>query len=213
MAAPVDEERGRARDAGGETALHVALHARGVGVRVELGREAIDVQTDFPGIAQQLLVLERLLAVEEEVVQLPEAPLGAGGLDRLGAVLRVWMDLAEREVAVNEMDQLGNRPLELLDAAIRAARVRALVIAVNEQRRGRLRPALVLLVVAQIAPPAASGAIGSASPAPPGFSREMNSSSVIGKSRTRSATSSSSVMVATSSTCSLRNHCTNCSLR
>ena len=64
----------------------------------------------------------------------------------------------------------------------------------------------------QIAPPAGSGAAGS-SLAPPGFSRAMYSSSVIGNCFTRSATSSSSVIVATSSTCSFRNHCTNCSLR
>jgi len=110
------------------------------------------------------------------------------------------------------------RPLVVLlheEAAADAALVERLGLELKpEEVRDAASEAQVVVgeMIRQTAPPARSGATGSAL-GPPGFSREMYSSSVIGKSRTRSATSSSSDIVATSSTCSFRNHWTNCSLR
>jgi hypothetical protein len=183
-----------------------------VGVRVEVGGEAIGLEAELAGVAEQVFAGECPLPVEQKVVELPEAALGMGRLSRFRALLRVRVDVTQREVAEYEAKQIRSIALELLDGAVGEPGIRALVVAVKDQGWRRLRAAGVI-DRAQSAPPAGSGAIGSAPPAPPGFSRAMNSSRVIGKSRTRSATSSSSVIVATSSTCSLRNHCTNCSLR
>ena len=61
------------------------------------------------------------------------------------------------------------------------------------------------------APPATGGAVGSA-PSSPGASRARYSSASSGFSRARWTTFSRSFIEATSSICSLMNHCMNCSL-
>ena len=87
-----------------------------------------------------------------------------------------------------------------------------LVGAARAQRAGVDRPRLSLAAaaVAQRAPPAAVGAVGS-SPSSPRCSRERYSSAISGFSLARSTIFSSAAIEETSSTCSLMNHCMNCS--
>ena len=82
-------------------------------------------------------------------MHLPELALRRRRLGRLGGVLGVRMGRREREVAEHEA-QLG-RPagLHLLDDRVRRAAVRALVVAVLDQRDRRVGRALDVVALAR----------------------------------------------------------------
>ena len=77
----VDEQRRRSANlARGDPALDVAADPRedrGAGASAV---ECLDVESELAGVAQQVVVVERLLAVEEQLVHVPEAILQRGGL-------------------------------------------------------------------------------------------------------------------------------------
>src|SRR5207249_2996637 len=70
--------------------------------RRQLALEARGVEPELPGVLDQVIVLERELALEQPIVHLPELPLRAGRFGRFGGVLRVQMQLGERKVAEHE---------------------------------------------------------------------------------------------------------------
>jgi hypothetical protein len=74
-------------------------------------------------------------------VQLPEAALGARSFGGLGRLERVRVDLSEREVAEGEAKVLAEDPPHLLHDRVGCAAVRALVVAVLDERdAGGCRP-------------------------------------------------------------------------
>ena len=66
-----------AADIGG---FHVLSDAGGVRVRLEVVAEAVDVEPEFAGVAQQVGRLELVLVLEQQIVHRPECALGAGRL-------------------------------------------------------------------------------------------------------------------------------------
>ena len=77
------------------------------------------IQTDFAGVAQQVVVTELPVVLEEGVVVLPEFPLAVGAHSGLGGGSSARM-AGQREVAENEPDVLGVLPEELFDGGTRA---------------------------------------------------------------------------------------------
>src|SRR5437879_12475605 len=75
MAAAVDEERRRARDAARVRARNVFGHARCVLVASQLLPEALDVETQLLSEAPELLRGQFLLVGEKRVIHLPEGAL------------------------------------------------------------------------------------------------------------------------------------------
>ena len=75
---------------------------------------------------------------DQHVVHLPEAALGARGLRRLGRHLRARVDVVEREVAPHVAQLVAEGGEQLADDGLGLAAVRALVVAVLDQRHGRV---------------------------------------------------------------------------
>ena len=83
--------------------------------------------------------------VEEQVVHLPELPLRARRLGRLGGQLRARMDVGQRQVAEHEAEVVAEVGEELAQHRLRAPAVRALEVPVFDERDRRvLRPADVV---------------------------------------------------------------------
>ncbi len=110
--------------------------------------ECRHVQPELSGVLVQVAVFERLLAVEEQRVHVPEPVLPCGGLScgRCGEGVRV--DVSQREIPERE----PHVPLKLLfylvDRVERLPRVRALVIAVLDDQAagGRAADVIDLLI-------------------------------------------------------------------
>ena len=99
MDGPIDEESRRSanlarRLAAGDVAANPVQHR----VAEPVGFEARNVEPQLGRIAPQVLILEGRLAVKEEVVNLPEAPLRGARLGRAGGREGVRVDLGQREV-------------------------------------------------------------------------------------------------------------------
>src|SRR5207237_1076746 len=73
-----------------------------MGPRVELSPEAGRVEAQVTRVLDQVVVVQRELALEQAVVHLPELPLRARRFGRLRRVLGVRMALAQREVTEHE---------------------------------------------------------------------------------------------------------------
>jgi hypothetical protein len=88
-------------------------------------------------VPYQVVVLELLLMLEEQVVHLPEFPLGGGRLGCLRGRRGARMHSGQREVAKTELETFSEMLSQGLDDLVRAAAVGALIVAVLEQRRRR----------------------------------------------------------------------------
>jgi len=119
----------------GNPAAHVALDPLEHDGARPVALEPRQVQPEFSCIAAKILVLERLLAVEEDLVHVPIAALHRRGLRRARGGQRVRVNRRQREVPERKADL--EAPLEALDHAICLARVRAFVVAVFEDQSRR----------------------------------------------------------------------------
>lgn len=123
--------------AGRLAAKHVAANALEHRVAAAVQVEARDVEPELVRVAPQVIVGERVLAVKEQLVHLPEPALQGCGFRRQSRSERVRMDPGQRKVPEREPDTLTELRLDALDLAERLARVGTLVVAVlNDQRRG-----------------------------------------------------------------------------
>src|SRR5579859_7343624 len=88
------------------------------------------VEPKLARVAAQVSVLERLLAVKEQLVHPPEPILKGGRLRRLRCGKRMRVDLGQREVPKREPDIPARVGLDALDRPKSLTRIRTLVIAV-----------------------------------------------------------------------------------
>ena len=83
-------------------------------------------------MAPQVAILERVLAMEEQLMYLPEPVLQdsrlGGGRRREG----VWVNFSEREIPEREADTGARSSLDALDLTERLPRIGAFVVAVLE---------------------------------------------------------------------------------
>ena len=88
-----------------DIALNACLHLCAGAVTVE----PWDVEPELGCVASQVVVLERLLAMEEQLVHLPEASLERRSLSCGSSCEGVRMDLREREVPKHESNPSPSR--------------------------------------------------------------------------------------------------------
>ena len=96
MALPIDEECRSARDAADIGRLNVLCDAGLVDVVPQVIAEAVDVEAELAGVADEIGRRELVLVREQEVVHLPEGALCAGSLSSLGGELSTRVDVGER---------------------------------------------------------------------------------------------------------------------
>ena len=97
-----------------------------------------DVEFELGGIAPQVVVFERLLAMKEQLVHVPEAVLERGCLGGGRRCKRVRVDLCEREVPEGEANATVELSFDPFDRAKRLPRVGAFVVAVlDDETTGR----------------------------------------------------------------------------
>ena len=135
---PVDEERRSSGDTAVVGAVDVALDSEREPASLEGLLEARHIETDVVRGVDDIDDAEGRLPVEEPVVHLPERALLAGGLGRLGCLLCVLVDVDEREMTEHVSEFSPRRREELTDDGFGLPAIRALEIAVLDQRHGRV---------------------------------------------------------------------------
>jgi hypothetical protein len=133
----VHEERRRAVHAAANGAEEVLPHVRGVPVLRKVRRERLELQPERTRRREQVLRGQPVLMLEEHVVHLPKAALGTRRLGGLGGLERVQVDPTQREVAKGEPKIVAQRLLQPLHDRICRTAVRALEVAVLDDRDGR----------------------------------------------------------------------------
>ena len=91
--------------------------------------EAVDVEAELLGVADEVAVAERVLVLEQQVVHLPERALLGRRLRRLGRQLRVRVDVVQRQVPPHVAD-VAVLAQQLAHDRLGLAAVRALEVAV-----------------------------------------------------------------------------------
>src|SRR6185503_17931898 len=104
VAERVDEEGWRAGDAREIRRVDVLCDPAGARTRSQIVLESLDVEPEVPGVADEIAVTERVLALEQEVVHLPERTLLCRRFRCLGRPLRVRMDVVQRQVPPRVVD-------------------------------------------------------------------------------------------------------------
>src|SRR5680860_1580508 len=99
MAMAVDEERRSSCCAAGVAAGDVALDSQRMSPLMQVVGEAIAIESERVGVAQEVCFAQRPLVGEEQVVHLPEPALRAGGFRGLGGAAGVLVHLRKRQVA------------------------------------------------------------------------------------------------------------------
>ena len=100
--------------------------------------EALDVEFQLLGVADQVARLEGVLVVEHEVVHLPERVLVGRGLCGLGGKLSMGVDVVQRQVSPDIADLCAEIAEELADDRFRLPAIGTLEVSVLEQRHGRI---------------------------------------------------------------------------
>src|SRR5580693_8171512 len=79
-------------------------------------------------------ITQVLLILEDRIMHFPKFPVGAGEFSDLCRFHRVWMNLAQREIAKHEAQLVPEMLLQLLHDRVGVAAMRTFVIAVFNQR-------------------------------------------------------------------------------
>ena len=137
VGAAVHELRGRGRDPGPDAAAEVALDPFGGLVGAAVGFEAIEIEPEALGARPQVGVVQVTLILEQRVVHLPEAPLQARRMSRLGEHARPGVLGDHREVAEHPRDG------EPLEDEMRRRAVGALQVGVLDHHRSRAADLIV----------------------------------------------------------------------
>jgi hypothetical protein len=95
------------------------------------------VDADFRRVHLEIVILERILVLEQCVVHLPEPSLRTRCLCGFGSVLRVRMRLRERKMTEHESEAIVHHSPHILDDWMRTPAMRALEIAVLDERHRR----------------------------------------------------------------------------
>jgi hypothetical protein len=101
--------------------------------------EPRDVQFELSGIHLKVVVSQRLLAMEEQLVHLPKPALECSSLGRCCRGEGVRVDLHEREVPERETDSTAHFLLDALDRPKGLSREGTFVVAVLEDDMTRRR--------------------------------------------------------------------------
>jgi hypothetical protein len=107
----------------------------------------LPVQPELVGVAPQVLVLQRLLTVQQQLVHGPEAALERGRLGQMGGGQGMRMDAGQGKVPKHEPELAAELLLQLLDGAEGHAAVGTFIVAVLDQGDRCPLPAAPMVVV------------------------------------------------------------------
>ena len=145
MATAVYEERRGAGNVALVGALDVLGDPRGIDAAAELVPEAVDVEVELLGIADEVLRRQSVLVLEEEVVHLPVLSLRGRRLRGLRRELGARVDVRERQVAEDEAQLVTKVGDEVAQDRLGAPAEGTLEISVFDERHRRaFRPADVV---------------------------------------------------------------------
>lgn len=150
VAQTIDEESGSAIHSAADATAEIITNFFRVRVRGQLARDLLSIDSDLRSVHHEILALERVLILEEDVVHLPESPLGPRCLSRLGRLLSMGMCFRERKVAEDEADPVIHATAHLLNNRMRAAAVRTLEVTILYKRDGRAAGAERVIVLGHL---------------------------------------------------------------
>src|SRR3989441_4558725 len=142
VALTVDEERRRPVHAAADAAREILAHARLEPTLRERRGGPLPINAQLLGVADEVSILERVLVLEQQIVQRPELAVLRRRLGQLGSVLRVLVHARQRKMAVDEAQIRSHAALDPFHDGVRRAAVRALEIAILDQRDRRVRRTL-----------------------------------------------------------------------
>src|ERR1700686_3681711 len=132
----VDEEARGALHPIADSACHVGFDPRQTLLISEIGAKPVFVEADCLCMGGQVVIRQRTLVSEKQVVHLPELSLDVRGLRGQGRVQRMRMDLGQRKVTKRVDESIAQLAANLRHADQRLARVGAFVVAVDQQSHG-----------------------------------------------------------------------------
>src|SRR5438105_4941726 len=141
----IDEQgRGALHLAGRDAALHIPANACEHAGAGPVALKLRDIEAELGSIRSELVFLERVLAMKEQLVHVPELLLVGGCFRRGRRRQGVRVDLCQGKVPEGEADAPRQLFLDAFDLAKRLARVRTLIVAVLDDQRSGRRPAQVI---------------------------------------------------------------------
>ncbi len=130
----VHEERRRPVHTTVLSADEILVHPVGIDTAGQLALKPLDVQVQLSGITDQRFVIERVLVPKEQIVHFPEFALFRCSLRRFRRLLRVVVADRDRIMPEHETDPAGQRLEETADDRIGGKAMRALEVAILDQR-------------------------------------------------------------------------------
>jgi hypothetical protein len=125
----IDEKCGRSIYAPTHTAYEIFPNPGQVNMAIQFVFEFSNLQSQPPGMSEELRMRKFVLMFIEAVMHLPKLSLGTRCFRCLSRLLSVGMNRRKWKIAKNEPHLVAQRLLKLLDDGIRFAAVRALVVA------------------------------------------------------------------------------------
>ena len=108
---------------------------------------ALGVGDDALRITHERLAFEVLLVFEQRIVHLPKLPLGSSGFSGLGRAFGERVCFAQRKISEHEAEMRAKSSLNRLHDRIRLPTIRALVVAVFDERDASAGVALNVITI------------------------------------------------------------------
>src|ERR1700682_1336915 len=137
MRLSVDEETWSALHPIADSACDVRFNPRQALLFCEIGTKRVFIEADCNRMRREVLIRQRALAVKQQVVHLPELALELRRLRGEGGMQGMGMDFSQREVAKGVDEGVAQLAANLRDADQGLARVRAFIVAVDQQSHRR----------------------------------------------------------------------------
>src|ERR1022692_2825447 len=143
----VDKKGGGAVDPAFCSALEILAYAREVRAGQNFGDHTAGIEAQSRGVLGEILISERVLVLEQEVVHLPELSLCAGRFGGFGRVLRVRMRIDQWKISKGEAQAIAQTLLNRFDDRVNFTAKWALVVAVFNERDGRVNGTLKVIAL------------------------------------------------------------------
>jgi hypothetical protein len=135
----VDEKRGCTVYAAAHPTCEVVLNALEVTVICDVPLETLRIQTNLARVLRQVLIVERLLVLEQHVVHRPKETigLGRGAFGSFSGMSRVWV-FRPWKMSIDKAELVAQASSDLLEIRVSHATERTLEISILNKRKGRL---------------------------------------------------------------------------
>ncbi len=128
MSHPVDEEGRGAAYSAMPPAFDILTHPRRKNMVLQLPAEAFGIKSELGSIVQQVLIVERILVLEQHLVHLPELALGCGSFRCFCSMPGMRMQLRHGKMAKDKAQVRTQLPLDFFHDRIGEAAVGTFVV-------------------------------------------------------------------------------------